>query len=114
MLCSYGTHYVHIELPRGHNGKIEHTGWQRDLTFEGGGWGLSWTLQKWGLVAGIFGREGSVLLLWDTKVQTHSQGLLLVSLAEIQELSRLQLLSCEFLNFILSGKDQQEAQTNEV
>ena len=93
---------------------IEHTGWQRDLTFEGGGWGLSWTLQKWGLVAGIFGRDGSMLLLWDTKVQTHSQGLLLVSLAEIQELSRLQLLSCEFLNFILSGKDQQEAQTNEV
>ena len=55
-----------------------------------------------------------MLLLWVTKVQTHSQGLVLVSLAEIQELSRLELLFCEFLNFILSGKDQQGAQTNGV
>lgn len=39
----------------------------------------------------------------------------MISLAESQELSSLQLLFSKFLNFILSGKEgQQEAQANEV
>lgn len=49
------------------------------------------------------------------KVETHGQGLVMISLAESQELSSLQLLFSKFLNFILSGKEgQQEAQANEV
>lgn len=76
--------------------------------------GVELDLTEMGFSSWDLGRDGSMLLLWVTKVQTHSEGLLLVSLAEIQELSRLQLLFCEFLNFILSGKDQQEAQTNGV